>query len=159
MNLKHLSHIASQAALAGGKIIQKYMNEDIKVDKKDAGTSYASQVVTKVDKACETAILNHLLPSCKDFDIALLSEEGEDDGSRFVKDFFWCIDPMDGTLAFINKHPGFSISIALVSKEGIPYIGIVLDPSTNTLYSAIKGNGAYKNKNPWIINNTNRDIH
>jgi fructose-1,6-bisphosphatase/inositol monophosphatase family enzyme len=155
MNLKHLSHIATQAALAGGKIIQKYINEDIKVETKEAGTSYASQVVTKVDKACETAILDYLLPSCKNFDIALLSEEAEDDGSRFEKDFFWCIDPMDGTLAFINKHAGFSISIALVSREGIPYIGVVLDPSTNTLYSAIKGNGAYKNGIPWTINNTN----
>ena len=94
------------------------MNEDIAVEKKQGGTSYASQVVTEVDRACETAILSHLLPTCQEFDLALLSEETEDDGSRFEEDFFWCIDPMDGTLPFINKQPGFSVSIALVAKMG-----------------------------------------
>ena len=62
---------------------------------------------------------------------------------------------MDGTLAFINKHPGFSVAIALVAKDGTPYIGVVFDPSTDTLYHAIKGHGAYKNGSPWKIKHTN----
>jgi len=155
MNLDQLSKIAIEAALSAGKIIQKYMNEDVLVEEKEGGTSYASQVVTAVDRECETAILSHLLPSCTEFGIALLSEESEDDNSRFEKDFFWCIDPMDGTLAFINKEAGFSVSIALVAKDGKPQIGVVYDPSTETLYHAIKGNGAFKNGRPWEIKNTN----
>ena len=131
------------------------MNDDVSVEKKKGGTSYASQVVTAVDRACEKVILSHLLPTCDEFDLALLSEETEDDGSRFEEDFFWCIDPMDGTLAFINKQPGFSVSIALVAKDGTPYIGVVFDPSTDTLYHAIKGNGAFKNGSPWEIKHTN----
>ena len=155
MNLDQLSKIAIEAALSAGKIIQNYMNEDVSVEKKEGGTSYASQVVTAVDRECETAILSHLLPCCTEFGIALLSEESEDDNSRFEKDFFWCIDPMDGTLAFINKEAGFSVSIALVAKDGKPQIGVVYDPSTETLYHAIKGNGAFKNGRPWEIKNTN----
>jgi len=155
MNLSQLNDIAIKAALSAGKIIQKYMNDDIKVEKKEGGDSYASQVVTAVDLECEKAILSHLLPSCDEFGIALLSEETEDDGSRLDKDFFWCIDPMDGTLAFINKHPGFSVSIALIAKDGTPNIGVVYDPSTDTLYHAIKGNGAFKNGSPWKIKHTN----
>jgi fructose-1,6-bisphosphatase/inositol monophosphatase family enzyme len=108
-----------------------------------------------VDRECEAAILSHLLPTCDEFDLGLLSEETEDDGSRFGKDYFWCIDPLDGTLAFINKHPGFSVSIALIAKDGTPHIGVVFDPSTNTLYHAIKGNGAFKNGIPWEIKHTN----
>ena len=131
------------------------MNEDVMVEKKRGGASYASQVITAVDRACETAILSHLLPSCAEFGLALLSEESADDGSRFKEDFFWCIDPMDGTLAFINKQPGFSVSIALVAKDGIPHLGVVYDPSSNTMHHAIKGNGAYKNDRPWKIKNTN----
>ena len=92
MDLVHLSSIAIKAALAAGKVIQKHMNEDISVEKKETGTSYASQVVTAVDRACETVILSHLLPSCEEFGLALLSEETEDDESRFKEDFFWCID-------------------------------------------------------------------
>jgi fructose-1,6-bisphosphatase/inositol monophosphatase family enzyme len=155
MDLLQLNHIAIKAALSAGKVIQQYMNDDVFVEKKKGGTSYASQVVTAVDRACETAILSHLLPTCDEFNIALLSEETEDDGSRFDEDFFWCIDPMDGTLPFINKRPGFSVSIALVAKDGTPFIGVVFDPSTDTLYHATKGNGAYKNGSPWKIKHTN----
>ena len=149
MDLLPLTQIAIKAAHAAGKVIQKYRREDVVVEKKQAGTSYASQVVTAVDRACEAVILSHLLPTCEELDLAWLSEETEDDGSRFEKDFFWCVDPMDGTLPFIHKRPGFSVSIALVSKDGTPYIGVVFDPSTDTLYHAIKGKGVYKNAHPW----------
>jgi fructose-1,6-bisphosphatase/inositol monophosphatase family enzyme len=155
MELLHLTDIAIKAALSAGKVIRQYMDEEVLVEKKEGGASYASQVVTAVDLACETVILSHLLPTCKEFDLALLSEETEDDGSRFEKDFFWCIDPMDGTLPFINKRPGFSVSIALVAKDGTPYIGVVYDPCTDSLYHAVKGKGAYKNGRPWKIKQTN----
>ncbi|MEO1258687.1 MAG: inositol monophosphatase family protein [Bacteroidota bacterium] len=155
MDLLNLSKIAIKAALSAGNVIRKHMDDDVQVKKKVGGTSYASQVVTAVDKACETAILAHLLPTCEQFDLALLSEETEDDGSRFEKDFFWCIDPMDGTLPFIRKQPGFSVSIALIAKDGTPSIGVVYDPSTDTLYHAVKGHGAYKNKSSWAIRHPN----
>lgn len=155
MDIQHLANIAIEAALSAGKIIQKHMNDNIIVEKKEAGSNYASQIVTKVDRECENIILSYLIPTCKVFDIGILTEETKDDGSRFEKDFFWCVDPMDGTLAFINKQSGFSVSIALVSKDGTPVIGVVFDPNTETLYHAIKEHGTYKNRTPWTIKNTN----
>ncbi|MGC1204389.1 MAG: inositol monophosphatase family protein [Flavobacteriaceae bacterium] len=155
MDLNHLANIAIEAALSAGKIIQKYMNENIMVEEKEVGSNYASQVVTKVDRECESIILSHLLPTCKAFDIGLLTEETQDDGSRFKKEFFWCVDPLDGTLAFINKQPGFSVAIALIKRDGTPVIGVIFNPSTETLYHAIKGNGAFKNKKSWTIKNSN----
>ncbi|PWH83780.1 inositol monophosphatase [Algibacter marinivivus] len=155
MDLQHLANIAIESALSAGKIIKKYINDDIVVEQKEGGSTYASQVVTKVDRECEHIILSYLQPTCEAFDIGLLSEETKDDGSRFEKDFFWCIDPLDGTLAFINKQPGFSVSIALIRKDGIPVIGVVFNPSTETLYHAIKGSRVYKNRTLWTIKNTN----
>jgi fructose-1,6-bisphosphatase/inositol monophosphatase family enzyme len=155
MDLTQLCEIAIKAAHAAGKVIQKYMNDEVQVEKKDGGTSYASQVVTVVDKECEKVILSHLLPVCDEFDLGLLSEETEDNDSRFEKDFFWCIDPMDGTLPFINKQAGFSVSIALVAKDGTPHIGVVYDPSTDNLYHAVKDQGAFKNSKPWVVKNIN----
>ncbi|WP_282779699.1 3'(2'),5'-bisphosphate nucleotidase CysQ family protein [Phaeodactylibacter xiamenensis] len=155
MKLSQLTQVAAEAALAAGQVIQKAIGEEVPVEEKQGGESYASQVVTAVDKAAEAVILSHLLPTCEAFGLALLSEETEDDGSRFEKNFFWCIDPMDGTLPFIRKQPGFSVSIALVAKDGTPHIGVVVDPSTNTLYHAIRGEGAWKNNTPWAIQNTN----
>ena len=152
MDLIKLSKIAIEAALAAGSIIQNAMNDvAFTVEKKESGTSLANSVVTEVDKACENVILKYLLPTCHQYDLALLSEETEDDRSRFEKEFFWCIDPMDGTLSFIQKRPGFSVAIALVSKNGAPLIGVVFDPSTNTTYHAIKGQGAFKNNKPWQL--------
>jgi len=158
MNIHFLSQQAIQAALAAGAHIRQSLHREITVSQKQGGTSYAAQVVTEVDRACEEIILTYLLPTCEECGLALLTEETEDDKSRFQKDFFWCVDPMDGTLAFVNKRPGYSVSIALVSKEGTPHIGVVYDPSTDTLYHATKGQGAYKNGNPWEAKFPNRHL-
>lgn len=155
MDLTQLTDIAIKAALDAGKHLKRFMDEDVAFKEKEGGESYASQVVTAVDKECEDIILSHLLPTCEEFDIAMLTEETEDDESRFGKDFFWCIDPIDGTLNFINNEPGFSVSIALIAKDGTPQIGVVYDPNTDTLYHAAKGNGVYKNRSPWEIKNKN----
>ncbi|MBL7472057.1 3'(2'),5'-bisphosphate nucleotidase CysQ family protein [Robertkochia sediminum] len=155
MELSALTNIAIQAAKAAGKIIQQHMNDDAKAMKKEVGSSQASQVVTAVDMACEKEILSYLLPTCREYELGLLTEELEDDGSRFKASHFWCIDPMDGTLPFINKQPGFSVSIALITKDGSPQIGVVFDPVTDTLYHAVKGEGAFKNGEPWSITHSN----
>lgn len=156
MDLQHLTNIAIKAALAAGQVMQKAMKQEVKVIRKEGGNTFASQVVTKVDFECERVILSHLNPTCKTYDLCLLTEEQEDDKSRLKQDFFWCIDPMDGTLAFINKMPGFSVAIALVAKDGTPQNGVVYDPSTENLYTAIKNKGAFKNGLPWKVTSNNK---
>lgn len=155
MDFNHLTEVAVEAAEAAGNLILSYMNVDLDVEHKEETKNIASQVVTKVDKEAEDLILSYLLPTCRKFDLGLLTEETEEDGSRFEKDYFWCIDPIDGTLNFIKKEPGFSVSIALVAKDGTPFIGVVYDPWTNTLYHASKGSGVFKNGKVWKPENTN----
>ena len=155
LDVDRLAKIAIKAALEAGKIIQKYMDDDFIILENKIGDSVASQVVTEVDLKSERVILSHLLPTCKTDNLGLLTEEQEDDKSRFKKDFFWCIDPIDGTLAFIKKQTGFSVSIALISKQGIPQIGVVFDPKTDNLYYAINGKGAFKNGKPWQLKSPN----
>ena len=41
--------------------------------------------------------------------------------------------------------PGYSVSIALVSREGTPLIGVVHDPITETTYHAHQAGGAFRN--------------
>lgn len=149
-----LSEVAIKAVLVAGKVIENYMNEDFIILENKTGDSIASQVLTEVDLKCEQTILSHLLPTCKMYNLGLLTEEQEDDKCRFEKDFFWCIDPIDGTLAFIKRQAGFSVSIALISKDGVPQIGVVYDPTTNNLNHAIKDQGAFKNRKPWKINSS-----
>jgi len=148
-DLTNLCQTAIKAAQQAGKLISEYANKNIEVKNKEAADSLASQVVTEVDVKAQKVILDILSPTLSEYDLALLAEESTDDKSRFQKDYFWCIDPMDGTLAFTEKTPGYAVSIALVSKTGEPVIGVVFDPSTQNLYHAIKDQGAFKNNQAW----------
>lgn len=147
--LDQLCKIAIEAALKAGHTISENRDRKLDIKNKAGADSLAAQVVTEVDLLSQDIILKHILPTCKEFDLALLTEESADDKSRFEKDYFWCIDPMDGTLPFIKSSPGFSVSIALVSKSGEPLIGVVFDPVKKTLYHAIKGQGAFRNNEKW----------
>ena len=69
-----------------------------------------------------------------------LSEERPDATDRLTKKRIWILDPIDGTRAFIKKVPQFCISAALV-ENGIPVIGAILNPSTDELFTAIRGRG------------------
>ena len=69
-----------------------------------------------------------------------LSEESPDDAGRLQKDRVWVVDPIDGTKAFINRVPEFCISVALV-EQGLPIVAAIYNPSTNELFSAIRGEG------------------
>lgn len=134
------------AAIQAGEYIYNRLNSGVDVHRKEGLNTEASSVVTEVDLKAQTIILDVLKPIIRQFDFGLLTEELDDDGSRFEKDFFVCIDPLDGTLAFIENRLGFSVSIALVSKSGEPVVGVVYEPINKTIYTAHLNGGAYKNK-------------
>ena len=152
LDLQSLAETAVAAARSAGQIISESSNQEIEVEHKDGGHSYASQVVTEVDRKAQDAILEILNSASDEYDFALLTEESEDDHSRFQKEYFWCIDPLDGTLPFTKKEPGYSVSIALVSKCGKPQIGVVYDPVHDVLWEAAIGRGVKKNDQPWMMN-------
>ncbi len=138
--------LADQAALAAteaGALITRYRYRDVEVREKSetAGDGLASQVVTEVDVRSEELILRHLAPTIERYDLAVLTEEREDDHQRLKKDYFWCIDPLDGTLPFTRDTPGYSVSIALVRQDGRAVLGTVFDPVTRKLYRAVAGGG------------------
>ena len=152
MDLTALTKEAVKAACEAGELIRSYQDREVEVIHKEGGDTYASQVVTEVDRKAQDAILRILGPVCEEFDLAVLTEENEDDGSRFEKECFWCIDPMDGTLPFIRKEPGYSVSIGLVAKDGSPMIGVVFDPVHDVLWQATKGQGVQRNGEAWTLN-------
>lgn len=155
LNSKQLSvlcDIAIRAAVKAGTIIANFPHSKLLVDNKVAGDSRASQVVTEVDILSQNAILELLEPSLEKYDLALLTEESKDDLERLEKDYFWCIDPLDGTLPFIESTTGYAVSIALVSKAGESVLGVVYDPCSLTQYHAIKGAGAFRNGTSWQLN-------
>ena len=143
--LEELCEIAKSAALKAGEIISRQKGSKLNVESKSGGENIASCVVTEIDLEAEKLIVETLSPSLEKYDLGLLTEESTDDSSRFSHDFFWCIDPLDGTLCYSKDEDGYSTSIALISKSGTPIIGVVYNPRTRELYHAIKDYGAYKN--------------
>ncbi len=135
--------------MAAGRYIAE--TRPASVEHKSADGSLATQVVTEVDRHSQALILDVLAPTSAAHDLALLTEESPDDGSRLAKDFFWCIDPIDGTLNFVEGTPGYAVSVALVSRDGSPHVGVVYDPVTHTLYHAVRGGGAFRNGAPWAL--------
>ncbi len=158
LHLNELCNYAIKAATLAGKLIKQCSQEKLTVHQKEGGDSLASQVFTEVDMASEQLILAALQESIDKYDLALLSEETTDDNSRFEKDYFWCIDPLDGTLPFIEQTDGYAVSIALVDKLGIPHIGVIYNPVDSTLYHAIKGQGVYKNQLSWTTNQPSESL-
>lgn len=151
-DFEHLKGIAIKAAKKAGMAIKNMSARDVVAINKSAGSTQSSQVVTEVDFESQRLILELLEPACRNYDLALLSEEQEDDSSRFKKDYFWAVDPLDGTLPFIENKCGHSVSISLISREGIPVIGVVYDPVSDLVFSALKGHGAFLNGKKISIN-------
>ena len=73
-----------------------------------------------------------------------LMEEGKIKNNINENEYTWIIDPIDGTLNFMNGIPYFAISIALHHENKI-IAGVVYDPIHNDFYWAEEGLGAYLN--------------
>lgn len=78
-------------------------------------------------------------------DIPILSEEGKDIPYENRKDweYFWLVDPLDGTKEFIKRNDEFTINIALI-KNRYPCLGLIYVPAQDIAYYGIKGKGAFK---------------
>jgi len=145
-----LQDIAISAILSAGALIKENVGHDFKVFSKDGegGSTLAADVLTLVDLMSQYEILKYIEPTCYTYDLALLAEETADDQSRLDKEYYWCIDPLDGTLPFIEGTSGYAIAISLVRKDSVVMIGVVFDPITNDLYYAQHGKGAFLNHKP-----------
>jgi len=151
--LQHLTEIAIAAAQEAGRYIEQFDRTNLQEVFKDAGSSEASQIVTEVDIRSEEIIRLKLQEASNVYNIAFVGEESalgnsSEASERFKKPYFWCVDPLDGTLAFAKGQSGYAVSIALVDQSGTPLIGVVVDPVDQTLIHAIKGHGAYQNLLP-----------
>ena len=77
-------------------------------------------------------------------DAGWLSEETEDDFRRTAASRVWVVDPIDGTRAFLEQRPDWTISVALVEGER-PAVAALYAPVTDELYLAAQREGATLN--------------
>ena len=145
-DFEYLYELAKTAARKAGVYIRSRAGGFGLAQTKASGDTPASQVVTEVDIESQRIILDVLSGSIDRYALGLLTEESVDDSSRLQSDYFWCVDPLDGTLSFVEGKPGYSVSIALVSKAGRAVIGVIYDPIKDVTYHAKKDSGAYQDQ-------------
>ena len=143
-----LRQYAVSAALQAGNVLRSYSLENLTINKKENASSLAGAVVTEADLKSQEIISEVLTRTCEKYDLAFLGEEKPDDKQRFTKDYFWCVDPLDGTLPFTEGTEGYAVSIALISREGESVIGVAHNPPTNRTWVADHHEGAFLNTKP-----------
>ena len=143
----NISAINEIAVDAGKAILEVYHHAD-----------FAQVVNVKADDSpltlADEASHNVIVPALQALypDIPVISEEGKDISyeARQGWEYFWLVDPLDGTKEFIKRNGQFTVNIALVHNQR-PVLGVIYTPVTEELYYATQEGyaedvsaGAYK---------------
>jgi 3'(2'), 5'-bisphosphate nucleotidase len=129
--------IVGIARLAGHEILDVYATEFKARAKADASP------LTEADLRAHRLIvagLEALQPR-----LPVLSEESADIAwsERRGWSRYWLVDPLDGTKEFVSRNGEFTVNIALIDAHR-PVLGVVHVPVSDTTYSGIPGNGAWR---------------
>lgn len=133
---KELLELCIRASLLAGKEILKVYNSDFGVEQKKDDSP-----LTEADKNAHLSIVAELQKT----GFPILSEEGRDIPFKERKnwDYFWMVDPLDGTKEFVKRNGEFTVNIALIHKQQA-IMGIIYVPVKDELYFGAQEIGAYK---------------
>ena len=140
-NLSRMLETAIVAARLGG---QRAMEE---INFIKASVKSGSELVTQADVRCQQIIVDRIKETYPDH--GFIAEEGGEDKifkqpPRGAEAVWWVIDPIDGTNNFAHQMLLFTISIA-VMYEGEPIVGVIFEPATDSMFTAVKGGEAQLN--------------
>ncbi len=130
-------------AARAGELLTGGYERTMTVDRKSK-----RDVVTDVDYASEALVIKAITERFP-ADAILAEESGREHGAtttargRWAKRT-WVIDPLDGTVNYANGIPFFCVSIGLI-EDGVPVVGVVLDPLRGDCYAAAAGGPATLN--------------
>jgi len=133
----NIQDVVAIAKEAGDAIMQIY-SQDFEVEYKQDKSP-----LTIADKKANDIIENSL--NQLTVNTPILSEEGKDIPYEQRKhwEYFWLVDPLDGTKEFVKKNDEFTVNIALIYKD-TPVLGVVYAPALDICYWAKQGDGAFK---------------
>ena len=133
---------------AGRFLVKNAKNKEV-FTKKSKGDEH--DIVTSVDYAVEDFLrgrLEDIVPDAQVF-------TEETDFSDVTSEYFWAIDPIDGTKNFAAGIPLVGISVGLM-RNFAPVLGVILNPYTRELYHAEAGKGAFRNDARIHASNTDK---
>ena len=137
------------AAKRAGEAILEVYDSDFAVEQKDDKSP-----LTLADKRSHEIIEKVLEQTItvNNSTVPILSEEGKEIpyDERIKWEYFWLVDPLDGTKEFIKRNGEFTVNIALIHKHK-PVLGIIYIPVKDVFYFAAINFGAYKLENSGIL--------
>jgi myo-inositol-1(or 4)-monophosphatase len=135
--------VAVKAAQSAGAILRDMLETAAVREKapKDLVTDADIAAQKCIEKCIHATFPNH----------RFLGEESigssMDRSALIEAEWTWVVDPLDGTVNYVHRMPNFAVSIALMHR-GQTVLGVVYDPMSDELYSAISGRGATVNGLP-----------
>ena len=151
MDINRAREVAIRAAREGGKVAKARLGDPgyLKWKGHRDVTSGASLQV-------QEAIVSTLLAEFPD--AGILAEEGPEDAPLPVDaEHLWIVDPICGSLNFVQGIPHFGISIALRS-EGSIRVGVVYDPCRDELFEATTETSATLNDRTMVVQQISEGI-
>ena len=132
-----------EAAREAGEIMLNASDIRNKISEKDGWKNIVTDYDKQVQSFLEKRLLE-ILPGAR-----FMGEENHEDQflDSYRSGWLFVNDPIDGTTNFVAGYRPSVTSIALL-KDGEPYIGVVYNPYTGDMFSAMRGNGAKKNGEP-----------
>jgi len=118
--------------------------ENLQVSSKGPG-----DFVSSADKRTEKIIIEELQKAHPEYGV--ITEETGIINKLNTKNR-WIIDPIDGTMNFLNGVPQFAISVGYEEDNEIK-CGVIFNPIANEMFCAEKGNGAYLNNSRIRVSN------
>ena len=139
INMDSLLIEAITAAITAGEAVLEIYGSGFSVEQKEDRSP-----LTLADKRSHELISHHLR-SAEIVSLPILSEEGRNIlfEERKAWEYYWLVDPLDGTKEFIKRNGEFTVNIALMHTNR-PVMGVVLLPVKDILYFAAEGTGAFK---------------
>jgi len=135
----NLAKEVAKIAKIAGDVILKIYNEadDFQIQQKDDNSP-----LTMADKAANDVICEGLEKLNVQYPIISEENKSIDYEVRKNYDYYWLVDPLDGTKEFIKRNGEFTVNIALVHNQR-PVLGVVYAPVLEEMYYAVKGEGAF----------------
>ena len=126
--------IAKSAALLAGDYLKEQQTKNLKIL-----SNNARDLKLQIDIDAEEIIKEHIAQKSS---LPILAEESGKSGD--LDEFFWVVDPLDGTSNFLRNIPISCVSISLM--QGLTsVIGAIFDFNNSDLYYAHKDSKAYVN--------------
>jgi len=134
-----IAQVCKASVAAGEAILEVYNSDNFFVETKEDNSP-----LTLADKKSHEELMRFL----EQTEIPILSEEGQHAAYAERKnwDFFWLVDPLDGTKEFIKRNNEFTVNVALIHKRR-PIAGVIYVPVYKQLYFSIEEIGAFKIEN------------